>query len=165
VPGSQTQQSFQLGSGGTAIVDTANGVLRIVSVTPSPGWIIERAEQDDQTSIEIRLESGTGDVRFEASLVRGVIVVSFQTADTTDTTGSTANTTASTGSTQSTTPGTGSTSSTVDDGDNSGPGSGDDGDGDNSGPGSGDDDSSGSGSSGSGSSGSGSSGSGSSGSG
>jgi hypothetical protein len=125
-------------------------VLRIVSVTPSPGWIVERAEQDDQTSIEIRLESGSGEVRFEASLVRGVIVVSFRADDDHDTS-----------STAVTTPGTGSTSSTVDG--NSGPGGGDD---DNSGPGGGgDDDSSGSGSSGSGSdssgSGSGSSGSGS----
>ena len=156
VPGSPTQQSFQLGSGGTAIVDTANGTLRIVSVTPAPGWIVERAEQDDQTSIEIRLESGSGEVRFEASLVRGVIVVSFRADD--DATGTTA----------VTTPGSGSTSSTVGgDDDNSGPGGGDDdnsgpggggddGD-DNSGPGGGGDDgSSGSGSSGSGSSGSGS---------
>ena len=111
-----TQQSFQLGSGGTAIVDTANGALRIVSVTPAPGWIVERAEQDDQTSIEIRLESGSGEVRFEASLVRGVIVVSFRADD--DATGTTA----------VTTPGSGSTSSTVggDDDDNSGPGGGDD---------------------------------------
>ena len=81
VPGSPTQQSFQLGSGGTAIVDTANGQFRIVTVTPAPGWIIDRAEQDDPTSIEIRLESGSGEVRFEASLVRGVIVVSFRADD------------------------------------------------------------------------------------
>ena len=139
VPGSPTQQAFRLGDAATAVLDTANGQLTVVSVTPHPGWALDRAEQEDSTSVEIRLESATGEVRFEASLVRGVVVVSLRSEAETSSTSSTPNT-------------------GVDDDGNSGPGTGDD---DNSGSGSSGSGSSGSGSSGSGSSGSGSSGSGS----
>lgn len=88
VPGSPTQRVFRLGDAATAILDTADGQLTIVTVTPHPGWTLDRAEQDDPTSVEIRLESANGEVRFEASLVRGIVVVSLRTegdgADTAD---------------------------------------------------------------------------------
>ncbi len=80
--GSTTQQTFRLGDAATAILDTAGGVLTIVSVAPYPGWEVDRAEQEDSTSVEIRLRSTAGgDVRFEASLVRGVVVVTVRTDD------------------------------------------------------------------------------------
>ena len=81
VTGSATQQQFRLGDAATAILDTANGQLTIVTVAPHPGWVVDRAEQDDPTTVEIRLRSANGEVRFEASLVRGVVAVSLETDD------------------------------------------------------------------------------------
>ncbi len=88
VSGPTTQQQFRLGDAATAILDTANGLLTIVSVAPHPGWVVDRAEQDDPTTVEIRLRSANGEVRFEASLVRGVVAVSLGTDDDVDDSGS-----------------------------------------------------------------------------
>ena len=60
------------------MLDTAGGRLTVVSVTPAPGWSVDRAESDG-ASVEIRLESESGEVRFDASLVRGVVRVSLDT--------------------------------------------------------------------------------------
>ena len=49
-------------------------------MTPLPGWSVERAENDGG-GVEIRLESADGEVRFEASLVRGVVRVSLESDD------------------------------------------------------------------------------------
>ncbi len=81
ITGSATQQQFRLGDAATAILDTANGQLTMVTVAPHPGWVVDRAEQDDPTTVEIRLRSANGEVRFEASLVRGVVAVSLETDD------------------------------------------------------------------------------------
>ena len=79
-PAGGTQATYRLGDAGTALLDTAGGRLTIVHVTPAPGWSVDRAESDG-TSVEIRLESASGEVRFEASLVRGVVRVSLETDD------------------------------------------------------------------------------------
>ena len=71
-----TQATYRLGSAGTALLDTSGGRLTIVSVTPVAGWTVDRAESDG-TNVEIRLESESGEVRFEASLVGGVVRVSL----------------------------------------------------------------------------------------
>ena len=121
-PAGGTQATYRLGEAGTALLDTAGGRLTIVSVTPVPGWSVERAESDG-ASVEIRLESESGEVRFDASLVRGVVRVSLDTDY--DDSGSGGGDSG------------GNSGPAVVDGDNSGPGGG--GDDDNSGPGSGDD--------------------------
>ncbi|MDF2732372.1 MAG: hypothetical protein K0S92_1004 [Desertimonas sp.] len=118
-----TQATYRLGDAGTALLDTAGGQLTIVTVTPAPGWFVERAENDG-VSVEIRLESASGEVRFDATLVRGVVRVSLDSDD--DNSGS-----GSGGDDDSSGSGGG-------DDDNSGPGGGGGGD-DNSGPGGGDD--------------------------
>ena len=118
-----TQATYRLGDAGTALLDTAGGRLTIVTVTPAPGWFVERAENDG-VSVEIRLESASGEVRFDATLVRGVVRVSLDSDD--DNSGS-----GSGGDDDSSGSGGG-------DDDNSGPGGGGGGD-DNSGPGGGDD--------------------------
>ena len=79
-PAGTTQATYRLGQAGTAQLDTAGGVLTIVSVTPFAGWSVDRAESDG-SGVEIRLESDSGEVRFEASLVRGVVRVSLDTDD------------------------------------------------------------------------------------
>jgi hypothetical protein len=76
-----TQATYRLGDAGTALLDTAGGRLTIVRVNPNPGWFVDRAESDGPASVEIRLESETGEVRFEASLVRGVVRISLRTDD------------------------------------------------------------------------------------
>jgi hypothetical protein len=76
-----TQQQFRLGDAATAILDTADEELTIVTVAPHPGWVVERAEQEDPTTVEIRLSSANEDVRFEATLVRGVVAVSLRADD------------------------------------------------------------------------------------
>jgi hypothetical protein len=68
-----------LGNAGTTLLDTAGGRLTVVSVTPAPGWMVDRAESDGPTAVEIRLRSESGEVRFEASLVGGVVRVSLDT--------------------------------------------------------------------------------------
>ncbi len=108
-PPGGTQATYRIGQAGTTLLDTAGGRLTIVQVTPAPGWSVDRAESDG-TNVEIRLESASGEVRFEASLVRGVVRVSLETDDDDDNSGS--------GSGNSGHGGGG-------DDDNSGPGSGD----------------------------------------
>jgi hypothetical protein len=82
-PPGGTLATYRLGQAGTALLDTAGGRLTVVQVTPAAGWFVERAESDG-TEVEIRLESGSGEVRFEASLVRGVVRVSLDTDDDSD---------------------------------------------------------------------------------
>jgi hypothetical protein len=101
-----TQATYRLGDAGTALLDTAGGRLTVVRVVPNPGWSVDRAESDGPTSVEIRLESASGEVRFEASLVRGVVRVALDTDDDEG--------------------GSGSDSGHGGDDDNSGPGGGDD---------------------------------------
>ncbi len=115
-----------MGNAGTALLDTAGGRLTVVSVTPAPGWTVERARSDG-AAVEIRLESGSGEVRFEASLVRGVVRVSLETDYDESGSGGGGGDDDSSGS------GSGG------DDDSSGSGSGGGGGDDNSGPGSGDD--------------------------
>ena len=79
-PPAGTQATYRLGTAGTALLDTSGGRLTIVSVTPVAGWTVDRAESDG-ASVEIRLESESGEVRFEASLVGGVVRVSLDTDD------------------------------------------------------------------------------------
>ena len=107
VPAVSTQATYRVGDAGTALLDTAGGRLTIVSVTPSSGWFVERARSDG-ASVEIRMESDSGEVRFEATLVRGVVRVSLETDD--DSSG----------------PGGGNGGDGGGDDDNSGPGSDDD---------------------------------------
>jgi len=109
-----------LGDAATAILDTANGQLTMVTVAPHPGWVVDRAEQDDPTTVEIRLRSANGEVRFEASLVRGVVAVSLETDDDDDNSGSGSGSSGSGSGSSSSGSGSGSSGS------GSGNGSGDD---------------------------------------
>ena len=74
VPGTTTQFSYVAGDAATVVVDSAGGVLRIVTFTPHPGWFTLRLDQPNMTQFEVRLESSTGQVRFAAALVDGAIV-------------------------------------------------------------------------------------------
>ena len=146
---SSTQAAYQIGDAGTVTLDTAGEVLSIVSASPNPGWVVEKAESDGSLAIEVELRSGATVVEFEANLLFGVVSTSVE-VKTDGNTGSGPSTSIDDDGAPSTSvdddggPSTtiddgGAPSSSIDDGDNSGSGRG----------------SSGSGSSGSGSSGSG----------
>jgi uncharacterized membrane protein YgcG len=75
--GAGTPATFQLGDAGTVTLTASGDQLSIASVTPNPGWMVERAEQDGPAAVEVRMESAAGEVRFEAALVRGVLVHSL----------------------------------------------------------------------------------------
>jgi hypothetical protein len=72
---------YQLGDGGRVTLSTAGGVLSIVSVDPVAGWEVHEAENDGSHRVEIRLRTDDREVRFEASLVFGVVSTSLETDD------------------------------------------------------------------------------------
>ena len=118
VPGSATEWSYVLGEAATVILDPSGAELTVVVIAPHPGWTLERAERGVDGSIEIRLTSASGEVRFEARVADGVIQTSLRTGDD-DRRGEgnddDTSTTVGTGSTAGTTPGSGSTATTIDD--------------------------------------------------
>ena len=78
VPGSATQFSYVVGDAATVVVDSAGGILRVVSFAPNPGWFTIRLEQSSVTALQALLESPGGQVRFGASLADGSVVTSLE---------------------------------------------------------------------------------------
>ncbi len=73
-----TQAMYQIGDAGLVTLDTSGGVLTVVSVTPSSGWTVVKAENDGSTDIEVKLQSGNMIVEFKANLQFGVITTSVE---------------------------------------------------------------------------------------
>ena len=73
-----TQADYRIGDAGVITLDTAGEVLSIVSVTPSSGWIVVDAEQEDSLHVEVGFRSGNLLVEFHASYVFGVVVTSVE---------------------------------------------------------------------------------------
>jgi hypothetical protein len=76
-----THAVYQVGDSGTVTLDTAGGVLRIVSVTPAAGWTVTKSESDDGHDAEITFQSGTSEVEFDATLLFGVVSTSVESDD------------------------------------------------------------------------------------
>jgi len=79
-PASSTQGSYPIGDS-SVVLDTAGAVLTIVTVTPAPGWTVTKAESEDATNVEIKLQSGTTEMEFHANLLFGVVSTSVETKD------------------------------------------------------------------------------------
>jgi hypothetical protein len=128
-----TQQEYAIGESGTVVLDTANGALTIVGVTPSAGWMVVEQKNTEPLIVEIKFQSATTLVEFTANALMGVVAWDTEssllpqptTGDTTDnTTGktvkptvvTTASTHTTTGATE-TSPGTtqNTTGTSVDD--------------------------------------------------
>lgn len=91
-----SQSAFQIGTAGSVVLDTAGGVLTIVSVTPAAGWTVVGSENSDDMDVEIILQSDTTRIEFKATLSDGQIVTSVESTDLTPTT---SNSTVGSGST------------------------------------------------------------------
>ncbi len=91
-----SQSAFQIGTAGSVVLDTAGGVLTIVSVTPASGWTVVGSENSDDMDAEIILQSDTTRIEFKATLSDGQIVTSVESTDLTPTT---SNSTVGSGST------------------------------------------------------------------
>ena len=117
---SPTQAAYQIGTAGVVVLDTAGDTLTIVSATPTTGWLLIEAEQNDPLNVEVKFQSGSITVEFKANLLFGVVSTSVESEDSNAPTSSEGSAT--------------SIDDDDDDDDNSGPGGGGD---DHSGPGGG----------------------------
>lgn len=73
-----TQADYRIGDAGVVTLDTAGEVLSIVSVTPSSGWVVVDAEQEDRFHVEVGFRSGNLLVEFHASYLFGVVVTAVE---------------------------------------------------------------------------------------
>jgi len=95
VPAAATQAVYQVSDVGSVTLDNAGGALTVVAVTPTAGWTVVANEAQGSGRIAVSLQAGNTVVRFEATLLYGVVSTSVQTADLsvpTVTTGSTGTT-------------------------------------------------------------------------
>lgn len=75
-PAASTQAIYEIGAAGSVTLDIAGDVLKVVSVSPAPGWVLKRSENQDATNVEIKLQSGTTAAEFHANLLFGVVTTS-----------------------------------------------------------------------------------------
>lgn len=75
---SATQAIYQVGESGLITLDTVGGNLTVVSVTPSTGWILVKAENTTAYDATVQFQSGSTLVEFKASLVQGVVTTSVE---------------------------------------------------------------------------------------
>ena len=139
------QAVYQVDQAGLVQLSKAGDVLSIVSIEPSSGWLVTKAENEDPYNVEVTFQSGFTEIEFHATLLFGVVGTSLEartlpgapvttTGTTAGTTTGTASGTVSTVGTNSSTPSTGTTDDHHDRDDGSGDdGSGDDGGGDDDG--------------------------------
>lgn len=67
------QAAYAIGEAGTVTLDTVGNVLTIVEVTPAEGWLVTKAETEDASNVEIKLQRGGVEVEFHANLQLGVV--------------------------------------------------------------------------------------------
>lgn len=70
-----TQQAYAIGESGTVVLDTANGALTVVAITPNAGWGVLEHKNTDPLSIEVTFQSATTKVEFKANMLLGVVAV------------------------------------------------------------------------------------------
>jgi hypothetical protein len=80
ITASPAQTTFDVPPAGKVTLDVTNGVLSIVSVTPSANWTVGGSEADEG-HVDVTFQSATQLVEFKASLVAGQIVTSVESTD------------------------------------------------------------------------------------
>ncbi|MDO8362311.1 MAG: hypothetical protein Q7V88_05405 [Actinomycetota bacterium] len=75
-----TQAAYQIGESGLVTLDTAGDVLTIVGATPSPGWVLLSAENDDPYNIEVKFQAGATIIEFRANFLFGVVGTSVESS-------------------------------------------------------------------------------------
>lgn len=78
VASSTTQAVYQIGEAGLVTLDSAGGVLTVVSVVPNLGWIVAEAESEDAYNVEVKFQSAFTVLEFRANLLFGVIGTSVE---------------------------------------------------------------------------------------
>lgn len=78
---SATQATYAIGDSGTVTLDTVSDVLTVVAVTPAAGWTVTQSESSDGSNAEVKFQSGTTEVAFQANLLYGVVRTSVETHD------------------------------------------------------------------------------------
>ena len=78
---SATQATYAIGDSGTVTLDTVGDVLTIVAVTPAAGWTVTQSESSDGSNAEVKFQSGTTEIAFQANLLYGVVRTSVETHD------------------------------------------------------------------------------------
>jgi hypothetical protein len=73
-PPLQTQFAYAVGDAGVVTVDTAGGVLTLVSAVPNAGWSVVEQQGDGLAHIDVKLASASVLVEFRADLVDGQVV-------------------------------------------------------------------------------------------
>ena len=68
-----TATAYRVGASGTVVLDSAGGVLTIVSVTPGAGWVHTDTSQANPEHARIVFETSTTRVTFDANLLYGVV--------------------------------------------------------------------------------------------
>lgn len=81
VASTTTQAVYQIGEAGLVTLDSAGGVLTLVSVVPNPGWIVAEAESEDAYNVEVKFQSAFTVLEFHANLLFGVIGTSVESKD------------------------------------------------------------------------------------
>ena len=76
-----TQATYAIGDSGTVTLDTAGDLLTVVGVTPAAGWTVTQSESSDGSNAEVKFQSGTTEVAFQANLLYGVVRTSVETHD------------------------------------------------------------------------------------
>ena len=66
--------SYQVGPGGTVIVQIVGGQLVLVDAVAAPGWALE-VDKADGREVKIELENGKSDAKFEAKIDNGELRV------------------------------------------------------------------------------------------
>jgi hypothetical protein len=98
--------SYNLAPAGVVTVDVINGVVTIVSNTPSPGWTVVSAENNAaENLVEVKFSDGTTLVEFKVAFVSGALVPTVESSSLTP----------SNPAAPSNTAGSGNTSTTIDD--------------------------------------------------
>lgn len=66
--------SYQVGSGGTVIVQIVGGQLVLVDAVAAPGWALE-VDKADGLEVKVEFENGESDAKFEAKIDNGELRV------------------------------------------------------------------------------------------
>ncbi len=73
-----TQAIYQVGESGLVTLDSNGDLLSVVSVAPSSGWALVKAENTTASDIGVQLQSGTSLVEFKANLLQGVVTTTVE---------------------------------------------------------------------------------------
>jgi hypothetical protein len=77
-PADAHQAVYQIDQAGIVTLSKAGDVLSIVSIAPSPGWLVTKAEQEDPLNIEVTFQTGFIEIEFHANLLFGVVGTSVE---------------------------------------------------------------------------------------